>query len=87
LQASTAIAKKNDVCKRVVALGHIGLLLNWPPGAAGLPFNQSSKDFDRIGIFRVATGKSPLTATIVTRFYVKNKCAAPLSAGRVSSSA
>jgi hypothetical protein len=37
--------KKADVTGYFPVSGHIGILLNQPPGSAGLPLNQSSNNF------------------------------------------
>jgi hypothetical protein len=38
--------KKADVMEHPQAFDHVGLLVNKPPGTAGLPFIQSSDDFN-----------------------------------------
>ena len=38
-----AEAKKADLAKALRGFGHVGLLVNQPPGTAGLPFNESSE--------------------------------------------
>lgn len=37
--------KKTDVREHLAVVAHVGVLLNGPPGSAGLPFNQSANDF------------------------------------------
>ena len=37
-QLSSASEKKADVVERPKVFDHVGLLVNWPPGTAGLPF-------------------------------------------------
>jgi len=41
--------KKTDVSEYPEAFEHVGLLVNKPPGPAGLPFAQSSDDCDSTG--------------------------------------
>jgi hypothetical protein len=38
-------AKKADVGKHPEVFGHVGLLVNRPPGTAGLPFIKSTDNF------------------------------------------
>jgi len=40
--------KKADVAQHPEVLGHVGLLVNGPPGTAELPFIQSSDVFDSV---------------------------------------
>jgi hypothetical protein len=37
--------KKTDVAEHPKEFDHVGILINGPPGTAGLPFNQSSDNF------------------------------------------
>ncbi len=37
LVSATVGRKKTDVAERPAAFGHVGLLVNGPPGTAGLP--------------------------------------------------
>jgi len=39
-------AKKADVLEHPKAFGHVGLLFNGPPEKTGLPFIESSDDFE-----------------------------------------
>jgi len=41
----TTRTKKTDVSEHPEVFDHVGLLVNGPPGTAGLPFIQSSDDF------------------------------------------
>jgi hypothetical protein len=38
--------KKADVAEHPEVFDHVGLLVNEPPGQAGLPFTESSDNFD-----------------------------------------
>jgi hypothetical protein len=41
---ASGVIKKADAAEHPEAFSHVGLLVNGPPGTAGLPFNQSSDD-------------------------------------------
>jgi len=61
--------KKADVVEHPQVFDHVGLLVDGPPGGAGLPFVQSSDDFEAKSFFgAIATSEKWCAAVrIVTR--------------------
>ena len=65
--------QKADVAKHPEVFGHVGLLIDKPPGKVGLPFAQSSDFKLNHPAEPIHNSPSPRLATIITGQMVESK--------------